>query len=383
MKVSVYEDGVLVGTANKTSSDLPDYLQSVELAEADALLASNMLKKEVKPGKYTLMDGDVFFAALAATYKGSSLNAKLEDDSTFGKIAKMKKITNLLKGGEGSGNFGHSGRPGERGGSSSDGGGDAARTEANAANQRFLDKNPDLRFKPTEDKQQIGRTILEQMGGNQLKAMTGANNFVTTARGGLQFKVPNAAKGINSVSVELHGDDTYAVEFMRIRGGNVKIISSHSGIYADKLRGLFERETKLSTSMTHRYDKGLLKTADLLKGGDGSGNFGHSGRPGEQGGSASGGGSGSSGGKDSKDSSKPKIDPLTHVKLVHILTQDDQRIGRREAKTGRENIYRLGHYFTALKDAEENPKGLAAGIRDAFTPSGLRDRLLRLVEPKV
>ena len=99
-----------------------------------------------------------------------------------------------------------------------------------------------------------------------MKAMTGAKNFVTE-KDGLRFKIPKADRGINSVHVRLTPDDTYEVSFMRTSGlsGN-KLISRHSGIYADKLRGLFESETKLATSLKHRYDKGLLKTAKLLKG---------------------------------------------------------------------------------------------------------------------
>jgi hypothetical protein len=38
----------------------------------------------------------------------------------------LKKLIGILKGGKGSGNFGHSGRPGEQGGSSSGGGGGRA-----------------------------------------------------------------------------------------------------------------------------------------------------------------------------------------------------------------------------------------------------------------
>lgn len=41
----------------------------------------------------------------------------------------IRKIVRVLKGGPGPGNFGHSGRPGERGGSSSEGGGGSSKID--------------------------------------------------------------------------------------------------------------------------------------------------------------------------------------------------------------------------------------------------------------
>ena len=105
-----------------------------------------------------------------------------------------------------------------------------------------------------------GQIILDQLGGSQFTAMTGAKNFLAIANG-LQFKLPQnfAKNNISVVRITLLHSDTYSVEFGKIRrqmdpkyGVKMPVyeaISIHEGIYADQLRTLFKDETGLEVSL--------------------------------------------------------------------------------------------------------------------------------------
>lgn len=90
--------------------------------------------------------------------------------------------------------------------------------------------------------------ILDQLGGNKFIAMTGAKQLV----GGenmLQFGIGRGAVNkANKVRVDLAGD-LYEVRFFNIRGVNVKEISVHTMIYADRLAALFTEQTGMETRL--------------------------------------------------------------------------------------------------------------------------------------
>jgi len=91
---------------------------------------------------------------------------------------------------------------------------------------------------------QIAKTILSQMGGSRrLQMMIGAKNFVAGPNW-VSFKWPNKqrSKG-NMLKVTLRGDDTYDMEFLNAAGYNAKVVKKHSGVYAEDLVGIFERQT--------------------------------------------------------------------------------------------------------------------------------------------
>ncbi len=93
-------------------------------------------------------------------------------------------------------------------------------------------------------------TILEQLGGRKFQAMTGATKFIADTES-LMFSLPRQLgnHGINKVIISLDPGDAYFVAFYNIRGTKVKLISEHTGIYADDLQGLFTRETGLDTHL--------------------------------------------------------------------------------------------------------------------------------------
>lgn len=88
-------------------------------------------------------------------------------------------------------------------------------------------------------------------GGNRLVAMIGAKNFVQDERNytiGFKF-VAKARNKANYCRIKLNSMDLYDVEFISIRGVNVKTISIHNDLYADMLKSVFEAETGLYLSL--------------------------------------------------------------------------------------------------------------------------------------
>lgn len=98
------------------------------------------------------------------------------------------------------------------------------------------------------ENRRIGRTMVDQLGGNKFRVMTGANNFVLHDKA-ISFRIPQAKDGINHVKVTLTPEDTYDVDFTRIRGVEAKNVKSVKGIYADQLRDVFTNHTGLETSL--------------------------------------------------------------------------------------------------------------------------------------
>ena len=94
----------------------------------------------------------------------------------------------------------------------------------------------------------IAHTILQQLGGHKFVVMTGARHLVA-CENALQFRLPSnfAKAGINAVRVTLEENDTYRVDFNRVRGISCKPVATHEGIYCDMLQQIFTAETGLDT----------------------------------------------------------------------------------------------------------------------------------------
>lgn len=121
----------------------------------------------------------------------------------------------------------------------------------------------------TTARPQIAMTILSQLGGNKFRAMTGATNFldlgeseakearpehdapaVAARLGGIAFKLGRFA-GVKTthVRVTLSHSDLYTMEFLNVRGYNMKTLATVGGLYAEQLREVFTRQTGLETSL--------------------------------------------------------------------------------------------------------------------------------------
>lgn len=98
--------------------------------------------------------------------------------------------------------------------------------------------------------QQIAGIILEQLGGNKFKAMTGAKNFMHGSGDDhtLYFQIPRANR-ITHVSITLEPGDTYRMIFSRLRKLSRVIEYTAANVYADQLRSIFTEQTGLETSL--------------------------------------------------------------------------------------------------------------------------------------
>lgn len=103
---------------------------------------------------------------------------------------------------------------------------------------------------------EMATTALNQLtnsnnGTSRLSAMIGAKNFARDEKNyTIDFKFAAKAKNkANYCRIKLNASDLYDMEFINIRGVNVKTVGTHSGLYADMLKSTFETETGLYLSL--------------------------------------------------------------------------------------------------------------------------------------
>jgi len=128
--------------------------------------------------------------------------------------------------------YGHAGRPGMRGGSAPKGG-----TVSGGSG--------------SAERKGTAETILNQLGGRQFLAMTGAKNLGFGAKGELTFKVPSGK--FNHVKVERNDRDLYTVTFHKLRNkeGVPTVIATKTveDVPAENLADVFTRATGLETRL--------------------------------------------------------------------------------------------------------------------------------------
>lgn len=95
---------------------------------------------------------------------------------------------------------------------------------------------------------QIGKTILEQLGGGRFQVMTGAKAVGIQDGLLLQLKMTKIAKYLE---IKLNGMDLYDLTFYNFNKKDWKkvIKKEIKDVYCDQLVAIFERETKLYTSL--------------------------------------------------------------------------------------------------------------------------------------
>jgi len=94
---------------------------------------------------------------------------------------------------------------------------------------------------------QVAKTILAQLGGGQrLNVMIGARDVLALPSGGVQFTHMRGIRGANKLCIELDQNDTYTVQFWKIRGLDCTKLSEVSGVYADSLARVVEWGTGLA-----------------------------------------------------------------------------------------------------------------------------------------
>jgi len=94
----------------------------------------------------------------------------------------------------------------------------------------------------------IATTIIAQLGGNRFTSMTGAKSFVMGERS-LTFRFGRNASKSNMVKITLNGDDTYTVQFYRLRGIDCAPTYHVDSVHADGLREAFTAHTGMITAL--------------------------------------------------------------------------------------------------------------------------------------
>ena len=103
----------------------------------------------------------------------------------------------------------------------------------------------------------VAQEILSQLGGRQFLVMTGTKNLVCDSKEqSLTMRLTKNKLHAKWMKIRLNGLDLYDVTFMTENKSRTAIITLKevSNVYGDMLRGLFERETGLRTSLTHIYN---------------------------------------------------------------------------------------------------------------------------------
>lgn len=95
----------------------------------------------------------------------------------------------------------------------------------------------------------VASTILQQLGGGEFLAMTGAKDFVQGDRE-LGFRVGRNPKKVSRVLVLYNpASDLYTFQTFTGRGVNMEQAANDGGIYAEDLRKLFIEHTGLETRL--------------------------------------------------------------------------------------------------------------------------------------
>lgn len=92
--------------------------------------------------------------------------------------------------------------------------------------------------------------VLKQLGGNRFIAITGAKNFVKSDKDkSITFRVPKAKSGITHIKITLTSSDLYNIDFISVRGTNIKTVTTEKGVYNDQLQSIFTKNTGLYTRL--------------------------------------------------------------------------------------------------------------------------------------
>ena len=95
----------------------------------------------------------------------------------------------------------------------------------------------------------VAREILNQLGGNKFRVMTGAKNFMGFSEG-LVMKIGRNSSNSNYLKITLNSMDTYDMTFAKLtKMGELKSVSEYNNIYNDMLTDTFTAHTGMYTSL--------------------------------------------------------------------------------------------------------------------------------------
>ena len=116
---------------------------------------------------------------------------------------------------------------------------------------QLLKRIKELKNKPVSEEWEFdAETLLQQLGGRKFIAMTGAKDLMVDRENkSLHMKIGRNSKGINHLKITYMPDDTYTMDFGRIRKLDYKVVRSVKGVYAEALQDVFTEVTGMYTSL--------------------------------------------------------------------------------------------------------------------------------------
>ena len=95
----------------------------------------------------------------------------------------------------------------------------------------------------------VAREILNQLGGNKFRVMTGAKNFMGFSEG-LVRKIGRNSSNSNYLKITLNSMDLYDMEFAKVsRMGEKKSVTEYNNVYNDSMVEVFEKHTGMYTKL--------------------------------------------------------------------------------------------------------------------------------------
>ena len=100
-----------------------------------------------------------------------------------------------------------------------------------------------------EDRMRVAKTILEQLGGNQFRMMTGAKKLAGDENS-LSMRIGRNSSNSNYLKITLNSMDLYDMEFCKLtKMGEKKSVTEYNNVYNDLMKGTFTAHTGMYTSL--------------------------------------------------------------------------------------------------------------------------------------
>ena len=95
----------------------------------------------------------------------------------------------------------------------------------------------------------IAETILQQLGGNKFRVMTGAKNFSYTDNS-LRMRIGRNSSNSNYMEITLNGNDLYDITFAKVtKMGEMKSVKEFNDVYVENMKEVFTAHTGMHTSL--------------------------------------------------------------------------------------------------------------------------------------
>jgi hypothetical protein len=100
-----------------------------------------------------------------------------------------------------------------------------------------------------EDRMRVAKTILEQLGGNKFRMMTGAKKLAGDENS-LSMRIGRNSSNSNYLKITLNSMDLYDMKFCKLtRKYEEKSVTEYSDVYNDMLTDVFTKHTGMYTSL--------------------------------------------------------------------------------------------------------------------------------------